>query len=174
MSKAKHNAFRRVLNKEYIEMCGVKITLVTWCIVNKENSRSIYSDHIGITSYAGSVKHQGISAYMPRQPVRVAAVDLNSNKAESARQAYYNSLEDSKRLGTIVWFNNNRGVGYVRDDETKYLFPVWSCNIKNANSPYPELVTNVSLKDKDRVSFTLGDYYTTVNCGAIKVERVNV
>lgn len=165
-----HKSKRRVLEVNKFLVKGVKVTQVTWCVVTKENSRSVYSDHVGVTTYYGSVKHSGISAWMSRKAERTSKIDLESQKNESLNMAYYNSLEGTKRIGIIAWFDERKGVGYVKDSEIDYVIPVYLCNVIGANSAHQDLVTNKTLVKDQVINYTLGDYYTTRQCGAIQVE----
>lgn len=169
----KHKFFRSVLNISRFDYKGIKVTQVTWCLVERKTSRSVWTSHIGVTTYCGSVKHLGIAAYMSRKLIRISTVDLKQTKQESFTEAYYNSLMNTKRTGSIMWFDKTRGIGMIKDTETGDIFEAYACNIKGANSHHPELVTNVVLNSDQLVKFTLGDYHTTKNCGAINITIEN-
>lgn len=173
MSKTKFKAFRRVLNIETFTSKGVTFKQVTWCIITRETSRAIYSDHIGITTYANSVNNRGFGARMSRKAVNVAKVDLSQAKQSSLTQAYWNALRGNRK-GVISWFDEKAGVGFVRDNDSNELVAVYACNVKGANSHYPELTTNVTLSKGTTISFILMDYHTTMNCGACGIEIVSI
>lgn len=174
MSKQKHKGFRKVLKIEYSTISDVPVTLVYWCLVDRETSRSLYSTHIGLTAYCG-VKNRGVTALMYHKAVRIDKKKLDlgfhiNDLSKAATEAYFNSLKSNNRTGTVSWYH--RGVGFIKDDLTGTQITVYGCNIKGANSMHHDLVTNVSLNSKDKVQFDLKDAHTTKNCGACNVRKV--
>lgn len=167
----KHKAYRKVLNVLKQEYKGHKVTQVVWCIVERETSRSIYSTHVGVTTYTDSVKNQGISAYMSRKPERVQKIDLTYQRRESFTESYWNALQ-GQRTGEVTWYDDRRGQGYVRDDVTGDLIVVYACNVKGADSAYHELVTTVKLNRGDKLAFELRDFHTTQAYGACSVQLI--
>lgn len=170
-----HKSFRRVLKVSKFKNGPLSVVQILWCIVREENSRSVFTDHLAVSTYVDGVKNTGISARMSSKTFRVSKKEPLIDKAfldESFTQAYWNSLEGAKLNGTIVWFDTARGVGYVRSEQLASMLPVYACNVKGANHSHHELVTNIDLKDKDQIEFTLGDCFTTKNCGAIQVRKV--
>jgi cold shock CspA family protein len=59
--------------------------------------------------------------------------------------------------GTVRWFDQISGEGSIRlgDGDLSRSIHFFSCNFNGANSQYPQLVTNVQLKDGQRVKATL-------------------
>lgn len=165
-----HKSFRKVLGKSKATIEGVPVTLVTWCVVEKENSRSIYTKHVAVTAYCG-VKNTGTSARFPdldRIEKKAPKVEYHQMLVnEAASDAYLASLESKDRTGTIKWFD--RGCGFVKDDATGKLFPIYACNVEGANHSHHELVTNIKLDKGMRVKFDLGDKFTIKNCGATNI-----
>ncbi len=173
----KHKAKRKILNKSDDVMKNdfgtYRVKQVVWCIVQEENSKSIYTDHIGITTYVDGVKNQGIAAWMSKKPMRLSKKDpdlefLKHMRNDSFTEAFYNSLRGT-RTGKVRYFNESSGEGAIRDSATGITVAAYACNIKGANNAHPHLVTNKTLKEGDNVIFTLGDYHTTKACGACDI-----
>lgn len=79
------------------------------------------------------------------------------------------SNKDHTVQGSILWFNESSGEGMVRLDNGRF-FLFYSCNVIGADSYYPELVTNIQLKEGQRVSAVLsGDLNKVKELGLIQV-----
>lgn len=83
------------------------------------------------------------------------------------------SLDNNQQVsGTVIWFNEYSGEGQVRlESGADILF--YACNVVGADSPYPQLCTNVQYKDGDKVKAEFpADHYTGKHLGLINVEGV--
>jgi hypothetical protein len=184
MSKQKHNAFRRVLKVERFEKVEGKlklpVTMVTWAIVARENSKSVFTRHLGLTVYVGGAKHQGVEAYISSKEFRVPKTLDNCHQLEVLRRrthnayghAVYGYLGGKKLFGSVKWFAAD-GTGTILCDQTGLTFHFYACNVKGANSAYADLVTNVEFKAGDRVRFEIHrDPFVSRHCGATGVESI--
>lgn len=57
----KHKSFRKVLKIEQNTINNTPVTLVYWCIVERQTKCSIYSKHIAVTAYCGVKKFETYS-----------------------------------------------------------------------------------------------------------------
>lgn len=83
------------------------------------------------------------------------------------------SYKSFKIKGKIRWFDKNSGIGYIRINNTLQSVPFYACNVKKANSLYPELVTNVEFNENQDVRATVSnDCYIFNSIGLTNVEVV--
>ncbi len=183
MSKQKHRSFRRVLNIErFVKTEGkltYPVTLITWAIVERENSKSIHTRHLGVTAYVGSTKHQGVAAWVSSGKTfaisKKAPCESKEYKDLAFRrisEAYWHALysflgsDTIERTGKVRWFASD-GHGTLEDAETGLTFHFFACNFTGADSHYPEHVTNVSLKTGDTLRFKIhSDPFMSRHLGA--------
>lgn len=191
MSKAKHRSYRQVLKvtteTAKLGSLSVKVTQVLWCIPAKKTTQSIHSDHIGLTTYVGSYKCNGIDARMPKKLSIIKLKDIDSNEfikslLNSARFGgkgyshaaleYLGQIFKGKTLeGQVAWTSN--GFGLLKCLKTNIQFHFYLCNFKNADSAYPELVKNIKIDSGDLVKFQISnDAYITRECGVINLAKV--
>lgn len=166
-----HKTKRRVLEIAKHTYNDMPYVQVIWCVETKTTSKAVWSTHIGVSTYFNGFKNKGHSSYMSRKPVRANILDLTTQKQESLTEAYYNSLQGVKGIGTVIYFNKHKGEGCIKDSGG-LMFNIFACNFKGANSAHHQLVDNIEVKAGDKLSFTLGDYFTTKTCGAIQLKKL--
>lgn len=82
------------------------------------------------------------------------------------------SNNDHQVKGKIRWFNKVSGEGVIRMNHNNQSIHFYSCNVKGANSLYPELTTNVDFKEGEDVEATLSsDFYLIKELGLINIEK---
>lgn len=188
MSQAKHKSYRKVLAIHKTTwkqgLVNVPVTHVVWCIVSRATSKSVYSEHLAVSTYVGGYKFNGITARMPRKASRVDLKNVEANEYISAmleRNDGFNEAAlrylaregESKRFAGKVKFCTSSGFGMLTCEQNGLDFHFYVCNFTTANSPYAELVTNITVKQGDYLSFSLhSDPYVTKSCGAISLERL--
>lgn len=175
MSVNKHKSFRKVLEiaRGTTEYNGtiVPFTRVLWCLVDSATSRTVKTRHIGITSYLGSAKFSGCSAWSPRKAVSINlkapfkskffdTVNVNYVIEEAngrASRAYiFGSPDRYKGLkGQVRWWSGDHG--WI--DVNGMVIEVHACNIKGAKTWYPQTAC-MYLKDGQDVTLDLCDMGT--------------
>lgn len=154
MSKQLHRSFRKVLqvqnsSQEYNGI-SIPVKTVLWCIPDAITSRTVKTNHIGITIYFGGTRHSGVRAWMPSKSVSLnlknplaskffETVNLKYYMNEAGSNAYRSFiLGDKSRCegltGLVTWFNGEEGFIRVNGQ----LYPVYACNIKGAKTWYLE------------------------------------
>lgn len=182
MSKQLHNNYRRVLRIERLEKTEgsvtFPVTIVTWAIVERENSKSIFTRHLGVTVYAGkNPKDSGVVAYMTTKPYRLPKSlegseeyeELRSRISRAYTHALYAYLGDSEkeREGKVRWYAKGEGVGTLEDKETGLTLRFYACNFIGADSLYEYKVTNVNVDTGSTLRFKLDkDPFVSVQLGA--------
>ena len=77
----------------------------------------------------------------------------------------------TQRKFSVRWFDELSGQGMLRDTETMISYPFYSCNVKGANSLYPQLVDNVTLEKCLTVFGIISDdNYLLRNCGVTEIQ----
>lgn len=170
----KHKFYRKVLKTENfnIDYNGMLIPCkrVYWAVVAAITSRTIKTKHIGLTTYVGSVKFTGISAYIPHKLVSLNIKNsdcskyFNTSFDRSLGQAYRNFiLGDDTRCknltGVVQWFNSDSGSVLVNGQ----VYRVYACNIKGAKTWYNETAC-MYLKQGELVTVDLKDMGDHLTC----------
>jgi hypothetical protein len=185
MSRQLHRFYRRVLRIErFLKQEGrlqVPVTLVTWAVVRRENSKSIFTTHLGITVYvAGSRCHSGVAAHVTTKEFRIPKsldcevyADLRERRlSEAYGHALYSYLGEGEeeRVGQVSWYDESRGLGMLEIRELGMFLPFWACNFVGADSGHPERVTNVKVERGASLYFVIHrDPYVTKQCGAVRL-----
>lgn len=82
--------------------------------------------------------------------------------------------KDLKLKGKVRWFDKSGGVGSIRLERNDCSARFYACNVVGANSLYEFLVTNVDLKEGDKVEVTVAcDSFTFKALGFTKVQKVS-
>lgn len=171
MSTAKHKSYRSILNikNDYIMHGDIKVPVkvVIWCIINEKTSRTIKTNHIGISTYIGT--SHGISAYMPRKYVSLniknplnskffETVNLDHSKKDSLNMAYRHYITNKSRsiglIGVVSWFSGDHGM--IKCNISGNIYEIYACNIKGAKTWYPETAC-MFVKAGETVTFDLVD-----------------
>lgn len=186
MSTAKHKSFRKVIQIERFEKTEgsltFPVTIVTWIIVERENSKSYFTRHLGTTVYVGpGSKNSGVQAYMMTKEFRVAKNLKGCEPYESLRDrvtrayshAFFSYLGSigGDRTGKVIWYDETRGDGMLQDSETGINLHFYACNFKDADSVYPERVKNVSVERNMELKFSIHkDPFVSQQCGATNLK----
>lgn len=188
MSKAKHKSFRKVLSVRTYNMTAGSLTIrcrdVVWCIVNSTTSRTIKTNHIGFSTFAGT--NRGVEAYMPRKDLSLNIKnpldskifqDINieskfkAARSEAAKDYLIRTQKGKLLEAKVSWFSGD--AGYVQIENLDLLLPVYACNIKGAKTWYETTACTFLKKDETVIVelIDLGHMSVKVLGGAIHFDQ---